>query len=134
MPPNSPIHFFCAVCGNSLIVAAKFGGSVCECPACERTVPVPGELGGIGAERRWLPVFGPEILSLEVKFVCGGCDRALMVDARREGERVDCPKCGAECRVPAWSGATLRRSEEGALLAPSASKLSQEEIEFLSRK
>ena len=36
------IPFFCAVCGASLSAEVRLAGGVCECPDCERRVPVPG--------------------------------------------------------------------------------------------
>ncbi len=125
MQAASSIQFFCVICGQSLTATADFAGGLFECPRCERHVPVPGHLAGEAPDRELLPAFTPEILSVEVKFVCPGCDRALLMDARWQGEPFECPKCGAGGHVPRWS-----RPGRGGTV-PMVT-LSPEEFDFLS--
>ena len=128
--PESSIDFFCAICGSSLAAAPEHEGSLIECPMCERSVPVPGAVSVAGTESGCLPVFRPEILSVEITFVCPGCERALVADARQEGDAFRCPKCGSEGRVPDWSGARPRVENSARPVA--AVVLSAEEIGILS--
>jgi len=105
-------------------------GRTIECPRCERTVPVPGWIatGGDCA-----PAFAPEILSIEIKFLCGGCDRALLADIRWGGKTFACPKCGAPARVPEWWGA--KAPAASAKVPPprfQSAALSAAEIDFLN--
>jgi len=82
-------------------------------------------------------VFPPEVLAMEVKFLCTSCKSRLGADARWEGRGVICPVCGDRTRVPRWSACTLGpRMADGAESAKtmrfSDAKLSSEEIAFLS--
>jgi predicted RNA-binding Zn-ribbon protein involved in translation (DUF1610 family) len=120
---SSSIEFFCVICGGSLTVAAEFAWRECACPKCGRTVPVPGILAS--DEAQWPTVLRPEILAVDLTFVCPGCDRGLVVDARAVGEPFTCPKCDASGQVPDW-----RRSAPSQ--EPATSILSPEEIDFLS--
>src|SRR6266853_2707567 len=130
MSPISSIDFFCAICGSNLAAAPEHEGGLIQCPMCERTVPVPGAVSVAGTDSGCLPVFRPEILTVEITFVCPGCDRALVADAREEGETFQCPKCGLEGRVPAWSGAARRTGDSARPKANAV--LSPEEIDILS--
>jgi DNA-directed RNA polymerase subunit RPC12/RpoP len=120
-------QFHCAICGAGLSVGAESAGRVIECPACRHVVPVPVRLprGAIGT----LPLLPPEVLALELKFLCPGCQAKLRIDARLEGESVACPKCQQPTRVPRWS-APPRETE--LRVAPKRAELSAAEIEFLS--
>ena len=116
-------HFFCANCGVGLTVGAESAGRTIECPACHRTVPVPHTMRGC------LPILPPEVLALELKFLCAGCGAKLRIDARLEGDTVPCPKCSQATKVPRWS------LSEDATSQPPAGRvvqLSTAEIEFLS--
>jgi DNA-directed RNA polymerase subunit RPC12/RpoP len=82
-------------------------------------------------------VFPPEILAMEVKFLCTSCQSRLGADARWEGRGVICPVCGDKTRVPRWSG--IMRGQPRADFAQGAKaaafsdgKLSSDEIAFLS--
>lgn len=119
------IHFFCALCGHGITLSGNHAGELVECDACQRVVPVPGFTPPRGGLRDWLPAFPPEILAVEIKFLCTGCGSKLRIDARWEGRRLKCPSCGADGRVPTWSSAWVREAE----LLP---ELSREEIAWLS--
>ncbi|MGB8168240.1 MAG: hypothetical protein WCF18_12155 [Chthoniobacteraceae bacterium] len=79
----------------------------------------------------------PGVLSLEVKFLCGECDTKLIIDARWQGRRLNCPQCGAPVVVPECLGIvraideTVGGTEVGAR-TPGASPLTAAEINFLS--
>ena len=82
-------------------------------------------------------VFPPEILAVEVKFLCTSCQSRLGADARWEGRGVTCPVCGDKTHVPRWSN--VSQWPRAADVAPGAktpgipdASLSSEEIEFLS--
>src|SRR4051812_17518994 len=104
MEAPTSIDFFCALCGSALAVSQEHAGGIVECPTCSRSIPVPGLLNRAAANGEYLPAFYPEILSVEISFVCPGCDRVLIADARYEGARFTCPKCAVESIVPHWSG------------------------------
>lgn len=127
-----PIQFFCAVCGQSLNADARFGGAVIGCPACQRTVPVPGRIPLSGEEPNWHPAFSPEILSVEITFVCPGCQRSLIADARWGGEPIVCPTCDTTSEVPHWTRARVRPPDSDGPRVSSATALSPDEIAFLS--
>jgi predicted RNA-binding Zn-ribbon protein involved in translation (DUF1610 family) len=127
-----PIQFFCAVCGQSLNADAHFGGSVIACPACDRSVPVPGRIPWPDEGPKWHPAFSPEILSVEITFVCPGCQRALIADARWGGEAFICPKCETTSEVPNWTRAKIRPPDMAPPAVSSAPALTPEEIAFLS--
>jgi peptide subunit release factor 1 (eRF1) len=70
------------------------------------------------------------ILALEVKFLCPDCNVKLQIDARLEGQTVNCPKCQHEICVPHWSAAPVTRKHQQP--ATPTAELSEAEIEFLS--
>jgi transcription elongation factor Elf1 len=123
------IPFFCAVCGASLSADLSLAGGVCECAQCERRVPVPG-FPGVGQESGCPPVFPPEILEMDMTFLCPTCDIRLVVDARMEGRDLPCPRCETWVRAPRWSGPP--EMEDEALPEPAAPTLTAEEVDFLS--
>jgi DNA-directed RNA polymerase subunit M/transcription elongation factor TFIIS len=125
---ETPIEFFCAICGQSLTAETEFAGNVISCPMCERSVPVPGRL--TASDWKWQPAYTPEILSVEITFVCPGCNRALIADARAAGDPFVCPKCDAKGEVPIWS--QPREDSPSATVVREAGTLSAEEIDFLS--
>jgi DNA-directed RNA polymerase subunit RPC12/RpoP len=82
-------------------------------------------------------VLPPEVLAMEVKFLCTSCKRRLGADAHWEGRGVICPVCGDKTRVPQWSGILHGRRPADVVhgtkaVAFSEAKLSSEEIAFLS--
>ena len=124
------IDFYCALCGCSLAVSRALQGNVVECPACSRSIPVPGRLNRRESVTEYLPLFSPEILSVEMTFACSGCKRSLLADARYEGERFSCPACDFSGAVPTWSGfvaADLKAKTEVPAVV-----LSAEELHFLN--
>ena len=135
-------RFYCVICGTSMKAAADSTSDVVECPGCARTVPVPSLASLSGKVADCVPVFPPEVLDLEVKFLCTACKNRLRAGARWEGRSVACPVCQEKTRVPRWSGVARwsRLPEESAPPARGAGApaeaavvaLSREEIEFLS--
>ncbi len=128
------IRFFCVICGTALKGTTETLGDVVECDACRRHVPVPKirdmAVSGTGCA----PALPPEVLSLEVKFLCASCRSPLRTDARGEGCSVVCPVCGEGTAIPRWSNASRwPRHDEPARTMPGAATLSAEEIEFLSK-
>jgi DNA-directed RNA polymerase subunit RPC12/RpoP len=80
-----------------------------------------------------MAVYPPEILSMDIVFLCRGCNARLVVDGRMEGRELDCPKCEARVRIPLWS----RRAKAKAPAAARTVKkgrpcLTPDEIGFLS--
>ena len=130
MVPEPSIDFFCALCGSSLAVSRELQGNVVECPACSHSIPVPGPLRRETPVIEYLPLFSPDILSVEMTFVCPGCKSSLVADARYEGAPFFCPKCNFAGSVPTWSGFVA----PDPLAAPQrpAVILTAEELEFLS--
>ena len=108
----------------------SFAGEVMECTRCERSVPVPGFPAQPG-ESGCAAVYPPEILSMDVVFLCGGCNAKLVVDGRLEGRELGCPQCQAPVRAPLWS---RREAAPAAAGAPRKGRpnLTPEEIGFLS--
>jgi DNA-directed RNA polymerase subunit RPC12/RpoP len=131
----SAISFFCVVCGHAMRADFSLAGAVVECERCERSVPVPGYPKTHG-EAVCAAAFAPEILSMDVNFLCGACQVRLVADARWEGKEFDCPKCQQRVRVPWWSrrggssmpGLAIARAYE----SPEAPVLTAEEIHFLT--
>ena len=124
------IQFFCVICGTALHGKTDAHDDVIECHSCAHQVPVPrlvkmpGRLAGCAA------VFPPDVLALEVKFLCTACQSPLRADARWEGRGVICPVCGDKTGVPHWSEFTQRTRTAD---FSGTAKLSSEEIEFLSQ-
>lgn len=77
------------------------------------------------------PVFSPEIISVEITFLCPGCNRSLLADARWGGKPFTCPKCDATGKVPNWTRAKAPPDADTPKVI-SAPTLSPEEIAFLS--
>lgn len=125
----SSSRFHCAICGTGLSVGAESLGRLTECPACHHVVPVPAVLEGRPGAVAALPLLPRNVLSLEIKFLCPDCGAKLRIDARLEGQSVDCPKCTHQIRIPAWSAAPSHPRAGG--LSRTA-ELSEAEIEFLS--
>ena len=124
----SDTRFFCAICGTALKAAADWPGDLAECPACSSIVPVPGRMKAGCAH-----VFPPDVLAVEVKFLCGSCKRKLRADGRWEGRSIKCPECGAKLSVPRWSSAAGETAPDAsAPVATAMTCLSAAEVEFLS--
>ena len=131
------IRFFCVICGTALEENTDSSTGVVECHSCARHVPMPHPANVPSPAAACVPVFPPEILAVEVKFLCTSCQSRLGADARWEGRGVVCPVCGDKTRVPRWSG--LPHLPHAAEIAPKAkapgvakATLSSEEIAFLS--
>ena len=118
--------FHCVNCGLRLEMTSALVGGVMECPGCLRVVPVPALFTRPREDAGCLPALPPGILALEIKILCGHCDRKLRLDAQLEGRMVTCPVCHAEIRVPEWSRAPVSAAPRN------VAALSAAEIEFLS--
>ena len=137
------IRFYCVICGTSMQASAESANDIVECPNCARVVPVPKLTSLSGQMTGCAPVFPPEVLDIEVKFLCTACNNRLRADARWEGRSVICPVCTEKTRVPRWSSvAQWSRLPDGnpppargvgASPEAAAVSLSLEEIEFLSQ-
>lgn len=125
------IDFYCAICGQNLQVNGELGGELVECPACFRKVPVPGLRAPEEDMAEFLKVFPPEVLAVEIKFLCHRCHAKLRIDARWEGREHRCPACRVTVRVPLWS---RRESDPAAASSGSETRgvLTADEIAFLS--
>jgi Zn-finger nucleic acid-binding protein len=108
----SRLSFFCAVCGHSLIVGDEYAGSLAECPSCERLVPVPGWRPQRRAGAGCLGVLAPNLLGVDVKFLCPECRAKLKVDARWGGKTLPCPQCNASLPIPQWYGSSDEIADE----------------------
>ena len=130
MVPEPSIDFFCPFCGTALAVSGELRGNVVECPRCSRSIPVPGRLNRQVPAGDYLPLFSPDILSVEMTFACPGCKRSLMADARYEGAAFSCPACHFAGSVPTWSGFVA--PDPRAAPQKPAVILTAEELDFLS--
>ena len=136
--PMPTIRFFCIICGTGLRGTSDSRDHVTECPSCTRRVPVPQLADIHGDSGNYAPVLPPDVLELSVKFLCAACRSPLRADARWEGRTVVCPVCGDKTGVPRWSRVTHwpRSQDSGkgtpSSVAPDATKLSEDEIAFLS--
>lgn len=111
-------HFFCVMCGAPLFRGAGSSRPLVQCPKCAHVVPTPNALNGESC----LPkVFPRGVVALEVIFLCPHCDCQIQIDARGEGQAVNCPRCEQETTVPRWS-----RCE------PETVSLSDDEVDFLT--
>ncbi len=119
----STVHFFCVMCGSSLFRGAQSTRPLVECPKCSHVVPVPDPLRLPGEGGGLPPVFPRGVLSLELIFLCSHCHCHIQIDARGEGQAVDCPRCRREVTVPQWS----QRVE-----AEEVVSLSADEVNFLT--
>ena len=120
------LRFHCVICGAALETAATLPGQLTECSSCLRIVPIPARVSFPRQEVECLPVLPRDILSVEIKILCGHCDSKIRLDARLEGQRIKCPVCAAAVEVPIWS------RPPDATSTPPATPLSAAEIEFLS--
>jgi len=125
----SSISFFCAVCGQALTAEPALAGEVMECTRCERSVPVPG-FPPAPRESGCAAVYSPEILSMDIVFLCRGCNAKLVADGRLEGRELDCPQCHARVRAPLWSRREPVGTRPGKKIARPT--LTPDEIGFLS--
>src|SRR5471030_1717752 len=98
-PPKSSlnvmptIRFFCVICGTALQGNTDANDDVIECHSCARQVPVPRLANLPDRTAGCAPAFPPDVLALEVKFLCTACRSPLRADARWEGRHVVCPVC-----------------------------------------
>ncbi len=133
-PPH--VRFFCVYCGSHLQVGTEHSGRVSECPHCLHVTPVPDTTrNGTGSRRAY--IYPPEVLGLDIVFLCPRCRSRLRIDARDAGTIVLCPPCNDKIRVPdlplfVETGPHPREENRALPPVPSA-RLSPEEIEFLSR-
>jgi DNA-directed RNA polymerase subunit RPC12/RpoP len=135
-------RFYCVICGTAMKTSADSTDDVVECPKCRRRVPVPRLASLSGRFVGCVPVFPPEVLDMEVKFLCTSCRKRLRADARWEGRTVTCPVCSKNTLVPRWSRVPTWSRAAGS--EPEASRsdrpagraavvsLSEDEIQFLS--
>jgi hypothetical protein len=126
------IQFYCAICGEGLRVKAKSAGGFCDCPRCQRVIPIPGYPGRPGYPAECGPVFSPLILGIEIKFFCESCGSKLRVDARYQGQSFPCAVCQEPTKIPEWGGRTPPLNEGLADRTAPAVRLSADEREFLS--
>lgn len=125
------IAFFCTICGEGLSALPETAGGFCECPRCLRVVPIPGYPTRPGQSADEAAVFSPQILAIEIKFLCDCCGNKVRVDARLQGVTLECPVCQKTTKVPEWGGA-LPLGEQPARTPGPLMRLSAEEYEFLS--
>ena len=118
--------FHCVICGTRHEITSDFAGRVMECPNCLRIVPVPSLFTQPHEEAGCVAALPEGILAVEIKILCGTCDRKLRLDARLEGKMVTCPICSTQIRVPEWS------RPPGSGTRGKVTALSAAEIEFLS--
>lgn len=138
--PNT--RFFCVICGKALSLPSRFARSTTECPSCFRVVPVPALIHVAGESAGCVAAFAPDVLQIEVTFLCGKCEARLATDARWEERTLSCPVCNALTAVPRWSVNARERADDLPSLefdtftespVPVATGLlSAAEIEFLS--
>jgi len=132
------IRFFCVICGTALEGSTESTTGVAQCHSCAHHVPVPHLADVPELCAAPVPAFPPEVLAMEVKFLCTSCQSRLGADARWEGRGFVCPVCGDKTRVPRWSRVQhWPRPAESALKAKAKrtadATLSPEEIAFLSQ-
>lgn len=94
-------------------------------------------MGLTGRLTRCAPVFPPDVLELEVKFLCAFCNNRLRADARWEGRSVICPVCSEKTGVPRWSAGfrwsgVNHETDIPDVRPASAPRLSEDEIAFLT--
>lgn len=128
------IPFYCTICGVSLSALAGSAGGFCDCPRCLRVIPIPGYPARPGQSAESLAVFSPDILGIEIKFLCGCCGNKIRVDARLQGITRDCPVCAQPTKVPEWGGLPPPAPPEiiRADAARPMVRLTAEECDFLS--
>jgi DNA-directed RNA polymerase subunit RPC12/RpoP len=125
------IHFYCAICGESLSAQAESAGGFSHCPKCHRLIPVPGYPARPG-EAEYRPVFSPLILEIALKYFCQSCWTKLWVDVRYQGQTFECPVCRAQTTVPEWNKKAPLGAEETAGTTAPLVFLTADEREFLS--
>ncbi len=74
----------------------------------------------------------PEILGIEIKFLCKHCETKLMIDYRWQARTVDCPGCNRLIQVPRCSFPELAAGAASGDEQGTGSRLSAEELAFLS--
>jgi predicted RNA-binding Zn-ribbon protein involved in translation (DUF1610 family) len=79
----------------------------------------------------------PGVLGLDLKFLCRECGTKLIIDARWQGRRMNCPQCGTAAVVPQCAdflkpSDSSRNATPVSGVAPPAWSLSHAEVEFLS--
>jgi hypothetical protein len=122
-------------------VSPEKAGLMTVCTGCARTIRVPidplplSELPAQGA------AYSPEILSIDIRFLCPACGSKLKIDARAAGTEAACVCCGKKIRAPLlpyWA----RRADkplppnQAAERAPTATQgavLTAKEIDFMTR-
>jgi len=120
------IETYCAICGDILRGTPGAPPPRCRCSTTLSVAPPPNE-----RSLPDVPVFESELLSVEIRFRCGGCQQKLQVDAQCEGMTVACPTCQALTWVPKWQRAA-ESAEEARPAHDSFEQLTIQEIEFLS--
>src|SRR3954454_20073011 len=100
----SDFHFYCVICGFAMNAPQHAAGGLRDCPRCRHLVPIPGYPATPGEVCQCAGIYRPEILEIEMKFLCPGCRARVSVDLRLEKHMVECPRCQLTFKVPAWSG------------------------------
>ena len=96
------LQFCCTTCRSTITLGREFSGGRVECPSCGVLTAVPGPR--IGSLRSLGPddALPPEVLGVEMKFLCAFCKTKLMIDFRWQGRTIDCPRCCRMTQVPRW--------------------------------
>lgn len=112
-------------------IGAEHHGSVSECPACSRLMPVPPKPADHPDE--WPTLYPPNVIAVEIIFRCPACEARLSIDVSNAGTQVQCPPCKQTITVPQVTRPpTSRRTETARVNLPLVARLSPQEIEFLS--
>jgi len=139
--PVAEVGFYCVRCGAYLEIDSQYAGKSCECPRCSHVIPVPamkGDRDGLVGNRH------PDILAVEIEFLCPECRRKLSVQAGA-GAMADCAWCGRQIEVPqlfslaGQAPRMLQKTPPDGTPASASTQtptrpalLTQEELDFLS--
>jgi DNA-directed RNA polymerase subunit RPC12/RpoP len=92
------IRFRCSGCNAKLKISDDAAGSEVPCPFCKKSLRVPPSSELLEIRPFEYP---PDVLSIDMKFLCPECRAKLSIEISEAGGRALCPACGKSIRAPA---------------------------------
>jgi DNA-directed RNA polymerase subunit RPC12/RpoP len=92
----------CVWCGEKGEVPEEEAAKSYVCPRCEKKSSLPpAPRIAAASEKPTVPDYdSPEIVCVEVKFICPGCGGKLRAEIQKIGQPVICGHCQAAVMVP----------------------------------
>jgi hypothetical protein len=124
---------FCEFCQRPLNGSSLDGpDSACSCAPSDALAEEAVHIGDRGILPEADAASSPEVLGVEIAFHCRRCEASLAVDFQWQGRLVQCPSCDRMIEVPQGAAAQIQVAVSMKPAPHQRSRLSPEEVAFLS--